>query len=242
MDHVEAGVITDASAAPPADQFGGVTGDIYRTILDAIPAAVYATDARGYVTYFNRAAAELAGREPEIGHDQWCVTWQLFTPDGSPLPHDRCPMAQALREKRPIFGAEAIALRPDGPRVPFMPFPTPLFSEAGELIGGVNMLVDISDRKGAEAARAQLASIVELSDDAIVSKNLDGTVVSWNKGAERLFGYSSDEMIGQSIIVLIPEDRRAEEPDILSRIAAASGSSTTRPFAAARTAPRWRSR
>ena len=122
-----------------------------RQILEALPAAVYTTDAHGKITYFNRAAVELAGREPIIGKDEWCVTIQLFTPDGQPLPHDECPMAMALKEKRPVRGVEAMAQRPDGTMFPFLPFPTPMFNEHGELVGAVNMLVDISDRKLAES-------------------------------------------------------------------------------------------
>jgi len=92
-----------------------------RQVLDALPAAVYTTDANGTITYYNRAAAELAGREPEIGKDEWCVTFRIFTPDGKLLPHDQCPMAVALKEQRPIRGVEAMAQRPDGTLFPFLP-------------------------------------------------------------------------------------------------------------------------
>ena len=61
----------------------------------AIPAAIYTTDGEGRITYFNQAVVELAGRTPKIGSDAWCVTWKLFSPDGTPLPHDLCPMAFA---------------------------------------------------------------------------------------------------------------------------------------------------
>ena len=124
--------------------------DEMRQILEALPAAVYTTDAHGKITYFNRAAVEQAGREPAIGQDEWCVTFRLFTADGQPLPHHECPMAIALKEKRPVRGVEAMAQRPDGSMFPFLPFPTPMFDEDGELVGAVNMLVDISDRKTAE--------------------------------------------------------------------------------------------
>jgi PAS domain S-box-containing protein len=194
----------------------------YRQVLDALPGAIYATDAHGVVTFFNREAAALAGREPEIGKDKWCVTWRLYQPDGTPLPHDQCPMALALKEKRPVRGVMAIAERPDGTRVPFAPYPTPIFDQSGELVGGVNMLVDLSEQLQAagraERASAQLASIVESSDDAIVSKDLNGIVTSWNKGAERLFGYRADEMIGKSITLLFPPGHEDEEPRILGRI------------------------
>ena len=65
-------------------------------LLAAIPAAIYTTDANGKITYFNEAAVDLAGRTPSLGSDEWCVTWKLYNPDGSPLPHDQCPMAMAL--------------------------------------------------------------------------------------------------------------------------------------------------
>jgi PAS domain S-box-containing protein len=121
-----------------------------RQVLDALPAAVYTTDAAGKITYFNRAAAEFAGREPEVGKDEWCVTFRLFSPDGKPLPHAECPMAVALKEERPVRGVEALAQRPDGTFFPFLPFPTPIRNEQGEMVGAVNMLVDISERKQAE--------------------------------------------------------------------------------------------
>ena len=119
-------------------------------LMEALPAAVYTTDKNGKITYFNRAAVEFSGKEPVIGEDEWCVTFRLFTADGQPLPHNECPMAIALREKRPVRGVEAIAQRPNGTMVPFLPFPTPMLDEDGELLGAVNMLVDISDRKSAE--------------------------------------------------------------------------------------------
>ncbi|WP_245509818.1 sensor histidine kinase [Rhizobium leguminosarum] len=122
-----------------------------RQILEALPAAVYTTDAQGKITYFNRAAAELAGRNPIIGEDEWCVTYRLFTSDGQPLPHHDCPMAIALKENRPVRGVEAMAQRPDGSMFPFLPFPTPIRNGDGDLVGAVNMLVDISERKLAES-------------------------------------------------------------------------------------------
>ena len=118
-----------------------------REIIEAIPAAVYTTDAEGRITFFNHAAVEFSGRVPELGTDSWCVTWKLHNMDGTPLPHDQCPMAVALKEKRPVLGCEAVAERPDGERRTFTPYPTPLFDEQGRLMGAVNMLVDITDRK-----------------------------------------------------------------------------------------------
>ncbi|MDR3465988.1 MAG: PAS domain S-box protein [Xanthobacteraceae bacterium] len=189
-----------------------------REVLNALPSAVYTTDADGHITFFNQAAVELSGHTPELGTDRWCVSWKLYRPDGAPLPHDECPMAVALREKRPVRGQEAVAERPNGTRVPFIPYPTPLFDRDGNLTGAVNMLVEIADRKQAEESAGRLAAIVEFSDDAIVSKNTSGIIQTWNAGAERLFGYAAHEVIGKPINVLIPPDRQDEEPGILRRI------------------------
>ncbi|CAN7687851.1 PAS domain S-box protein [Bradyrhizobium sp. LjRoot220] len=121
----------------------------FRDLLQALPAAIYTTDAEGRITFFNQACIEFAGRTPEIG-DMWCVTWKLFWPDGTPLRHEDCPMAIALKENRPVRDVEAIAERPDGSRICFMPYPTPLRDDEGRLLGAVNMLVDITTRKQAE--------------------------------------------------------------------------------------------
>ena len=192
--------------------------DRVHQLLEALPIALYTTDQNGIITYYNRAAAEFAGREPIIGQEKWCVTFRLLTTDGDELPHDQCPMAIALRENRAVRNVEAIALRPDGTRVPFMPFPTPLQDAEGRLIGAVNMLVDLSERKRAEETSGHLSAIVESSFDAIVSKNLNGFIRSWNRGAERLFGYDAEEIIGKHITTLIPPDHQAEEDYILSQI------------------------
>ena len=188
------------------------------SLLQALPAAIYVTDAAGRITFYNEAAAKLWGCRPKIGESEFCGSWKLYWPDGRPMPHQECPMALALKERREIRGMEAMVERPDGTLVHFAPYPTPLFDSAGVLIGAVNMLVDISDRKHADIDAQRLASIVESSDDAIVSKDLNGILTSWNHGAARLFGYDAEEVIGKSVTILIPPDRIDEEPEILGRI------------------------
>jgi PAS domain S-box-containing protein len=128
----------------------------YIGLLDVLPAAIYTTDAEGRLTFFNQAAADLSGRRPALGTDEWCVTWRLFSADGTPLPHEECPMAVALKTGEPVRGTEKIAERPDGTRVPILPFPTPLHDGSGRMTGAVNMLVDISDRKRAEEQKTLL--------------------------------------------------------------------------------------
>jgi PAS domain-containing protein len=115
----------------------------YANILAALPFAVYATDAAGRITFYNEAAVALWGRRPVLGRDRWCGSWRIYAVDGSLLPHDRCPMAVAIREDRQVRGVTALAERPDGTRVHFMPFPTPLHDGNNRLVGAVNVLIDL---------------------------------------------------------------------------------------------------
>jgi two-component system CheB/CheR fusion protein len=209
--------IEDVTERREADSIVRTSEQRLRDLVGSLPGAVYTTDAEGRITSYNPAAAELWGRSPDLG-TAWCGSWRLYRPDGRVLPHDQCPMALALREKRLIRAAEAVAERPDGVRVPFLAYPTPLRDASGKVTGAVNMLVDISERKQAEAVAQRLAAIVASSDDAIISKSLEGVVKSWNIGAERLFGYEADEIVGQSIMTLVPPDRHDEERDILERV------------------------
>jgi PAS domain S-box-containing protein len=190
----------------------------YRELVQALPAAVYTCDERGRITLYNQAAADLWGREPEVGKDLWCGSWKIYRPDGAPLPLDECPMAVALREGHAIHGEEIVVERPDGTRGHVLLHHEPMRNATGTVVGAVNMLTDITDRKQAEHAVAHLAAIVTSSGDAVISKDLRGIVSSWNGAAERLFGYTAEEMIGKPVSLLIPPDRDNEEPDILKRI------------------------
>jgi hypothetical protein len=139
-------------------------------VLDQLAAPIYSTDPDGTLTYFNKACITLAGRTPRVGADKWCVTWKIYKTDGKYLPHDACPMAVAIRERRSIRGAEAIAERPDGTRINFVPYPTPLFDEDGNLAGAVNLLLDVTAQRRPEASRATArvrASRDELRIEAI---------------------------------------------------------------------------
>ena len=122
----------------------------FRELLGALPAAVYTTDPEGRITFYNEAAVELWGCRPDGRDIRYCGSAKLFWPDGRPMAHDECPMAVATREDRPLRHAEALAERPDGTRVPFLAYPTPLHDGDGKLVAMVNMLVDITPRKQAE--------------------------------------------------------------------------------------------
>jgi PAS domain S-box-containing protein len=155
-------------------------GSDYRPVLDELPVPIYATDAAGSVTYWNRACLEFAGREPLLGQDRWCITWKIYTTTGEFLPHDNCPMAHAIREQRTIRDAVAIAMRPDGSRRAFRPYPTPLFNDDGSLKGAVNMLIDITDEQSsrlhdqADRCRRLAGAIYNRETSKILDDMADG--------------------------------------------------------------------
>nr|WP_295374588.1 PAS domain-containing protein [uncultured Sphingosinicella sp.] len=158
-------------------------------VLDHLPAPIYVTDAEGRVTYFNQACIGFAGRMPSLGEDRWCVTWKLYTQEGAFLPHDQCPMAVAIREKRDIRGAEAIAERPDGSRVTFRPYPTPILNDAGDLVGAVNLLVDVTDLKQVEHLRSQAMRCLRLAasiGDRQTAQTLKHMAAEYEEQAGRL--------------------------------------------------------
>jgi two-component system cell cycle sensor histidine kinase PleC len=184
-------------------------------LLQAMPIAVYTTDEAGRITFYNEAAAQLWGHRPKLGEDRWCGSWRLYWPDGTPLPHDECPMAMALKENRPIRNAEAVAERPDGTRIPFVPYPTPLRDAEGRLTGAINMLVDITERKQSELAlRRQEHELHEAQRIARMGHwrlDIGSGGLEWSAGIHLLMGTSQaghvphlKDFIGR----VHPDDRR----------------------------------
>lgn len=165
-----------------------LSGDSWMTVLDELPVPAYVTDREGSVTYWNQACVEFAGREPELGHDRWCVTWKLYTTGGDPLPHDACPMAVAIKEQRAIRDAVAIAERPDGSRRAFTPYPTPLFDEDGTLKGAVNLLIDVTAEQHSvlEAQAERCRRLARSITDVRASRVLDGMAIGYETSAASL--------------------------------------------------------
>jgi len=191
-----------------------------RQLTSLMPAAVYSCDQEGRITFFNRRAAELWGREPKLNdrQERYCGSLRLLRPDGSQIPHNQGAMAIAVKTGQPARNEEAIIERSDGSRIILRVNIDPLHDMNGRLCGAINVFEDVTDLRRAEQASRQLAAIVESSDDAIISKDLNGIIASWNHGAERLFGYTAKEAIGRPIGFLIPPERHDEEPAILERI------------------------
>jgi two-component system CheB/CheR fusion protein len=186
----------------------------YHHMVQSLPAALYTCDAEGYVTLYNDAAVALWDREPEIDKDLRCGSWRIYRPDGTALPIDEYPMALAINEGRAVRD-EIVIERPDGSRVNVVAHATPTRNASGAVTGAINLLMDNSPQKQSEEAQAHLAAIVESTDDAIISKDLDGTIRTWNRGAEKIFGYRAEETIGKPITLIVPQDRQDEEKQIL---------------------------
>jgi len=169
-------------------------------LFDAVPLAVYTTDAEGRITYYNQAAADFWGRRPELFHQKWCGSLKLFHPGGIPLPHEDCPMAVSLKYGMPLRGSEAIAERPDGTRVPFAALPTPLRDGEGRVTGAINVLIDISERKRSEERQRALLSVLNhrvkntlATVQALASQTIRGRGIKRDvraKFVERLFALS----------------------------------------------------
>jgi PAS domain S-box-containing protein len=192
----------------------------FHRLLEALPVAAYTCDSQGLITFFNQHAVRLWGREPKINdpNDRFCGSFKLISIDGSPVAHEQCWMARALETGQRYDGEQIVVERADGSRVTVLAHVNPIRDECGAVVGAVNVLIDISDREESQAAQRLLAAIVESSDDAIVAKTLDGRILSWNAGAERLFGHRADEAVGCPITIIIPPDRRDEETSILERL------------------------
>jgi PAS domain S-box-containing protein len=189
-------------------------------LFEQLPFAIYVCDRDGLVLRYNRRAAELWGRSPKNGHpeERFCGSYRMFRPDGSLLPHHQCPMADVLRTGVSVRQQEVHIERPNGSHGIALVDIEPIKDSDGNILGAVNCFQDITERKGSEEAALRLAAIIESSDDAIVSKDLNGNITSWNAGAERIFGYMAEEIIGKPITVLIPPDYQKEEEAIIARI------------------------
>jgi PAS domain S-box-containing protein len=188
-------------------------------LFEQLPFAVYVCDRDGLIRRDNRRAAELWGRSPKLGDpgERFCGSYRMFRPDGSLLLHHQCPMADVLRTGVSVREQEVHIERPNDSRGIAL-VNIEAVKDGGNIVGAVNCFQDVTERKLAEDAALRLAAIVDSSDDAIVGKDLDGIITSWNSGAERIFGYAAEEIIGRPITVLIPPDYQKEEEAIIERI------------------------
>jgi PAS domain S-box-containing protein len=189
-------------------------------ILSLMPMAVYTCDEEGRITFFNQRAAALWGREPKLNgdEDKYSGPVRILSADGSPIPLSADAMALAVKTGDSVRNEEAIVERSDGGRIIVRVNIDPLYDLDGRRCGAINAFEDVTDLKKAEQASRHLAALVESSDDAIITKDLNGIITSWNQAAERLFGYAAGDIIGKPVTILIPPEHDNEERDILERI------------------------
>lgn len=190
----------------------------YRRLIENSPVAMYACNRDGYITQFNKAAVQLFGRELHPGTDRWTPAWKMAGETGEYIAPEDSPMAIALKTGKIPEEREITLQNADGTLHVILDHPQLFFNDEGKISGGLNAVINITERKLSEKNAASLAAIIHSTDDAIISKNLDGIITSWNPAAEKLFGYKEAEVIGTPVTRLFPANRMDEEPHILERI------------------------
>jgi PAS domain S-box-containing protein len=188
----------------------------FRRLLDTLPVSAYTCDADGLITYHNQQAVRLWGREPKLHHpaDRFCGSFRLYASDGSPLRHDECWMARALQEGETYEAQEILIERPDGSRVAALAHASPIRDAGGELIGAVNILVDISERKrtqdALEESEQRFVRFMQRLPGLAWIKDLQGRYLFVNDAAECAFRKPRAELLGRTDEEIFPPDTAAQ--------------------------------
>lgn len=191
---------------------------IWQTTLASIGDGVIATDPTGRVSFLNPVAEHLTGWKSDEARGQLLADVFRIVNETTREPVEN-PALRALQTGTIVgLANHTLLIARDGTERPIDDSASPIRDVEGAVAGAVLVFRDITERKKAEVAQARLAAIVASSDDAIVGKDLDGTIRSWNRGAERIFGYTAAEAVGNSITLVIPPDRLDEEREILARL------------------------
>ena len=193
--------------------------EFLHALVENVTDAIVSCDAQGVITLFNRATRELHGLPGEaIPAERWAEHFDLYLPDGkTPMTKEEIPLFRALHEGS-VHDAPMVIAPKGGPARRVLSRGQAFFDAGGVKMGAVVAMQDVTERAEAELAANRLSAIVESSQDAIIGKTLESTITSWNSGAEKIFGYTAAEMVGTSIVRLIPTDRLGEEDYILGRI------------------------
>ena len=182
-------------------------------IVESSADAIITKDLDGIITSWNNAAERLFG---------YSAGEAVGQPVTILIPVERLDeepdILARIRRGESVKHYETERVTKDGRFIDISLTVSPIHGEDGAVIGASKIARDVTERRRAEAELTKLASIVESSGDAIISKDLNGVITSWNKGAEAVFGYTAEEAVGNSVTMLIPDDRVDEEPSILGRI------------------------
>ena len=184
-------------------------------VVDSSDDAIVSKNLDGTILSWNRGAERIFGYTADEAVGQ---SIRMIIPDDRHFEED--DVLARIRAGGAVTQHETIRKRKDGTLIPISLTVSPIYDDAGTVVGASKVARDISDRRSGEIAMRRLAAVVESSDDAIVTKNLDGVITSWNRAPERMFGYTAAEAVGRSIRMIIPADRQHEEDTVLSRIRA----------------------
>ncbi len=184
-------------------------------VVESSDDAIVSKDLDGIITSWNRAAERMFGytAAEAVGR-----SIRMIIPADRQTEEDT--VLSRIRAGKSVAHFETVRQRKDGSLLPISLTVSPIRDAAGTVVGASKIARDISDRKRADSAASRLAAVVESSDDAIVTKSLDGIIASWNPAAERMFGYTAAEAIGRSIRILVPQDLQNEEDTVLAKIRA----------------------
>jgi diguanylate cyclase (GGDEF)-like protein/PAS domain S-box-containing protein len=192
-----------------------------RAVLDALPVGVYIADRQGVIVESNAAGRKIWDWDRDdapLGPERYGVFRARWSATGEPIGEDEWAMARALRHGETCRDEEIDIETFAGVRKTILNYALPFFDDDNQALGAVAVNVDITDRKQAELDRSRLAAVLDSSQEAILGKDLQGRITSWNTGAERLYGYRAEEVIGESVEIIIPPERRGEGIAILQRL------------------------
>ncbi|MCF0054300.1 PAS domain S-box protein [Dyadobacter sp. CY356] len=206
------GTMMDISQQKQAEKIIEESEKRYKDLIETLPVAVYTVDAEGLVNLYNKAAVKLWEREPELGKDLWCGSYEMYTLEGDFLPHAECPMVPALREKRALT-AEAYVKRPDGTLRHVIANPQPIFDSAGNVTGALNVVIDITDRKEAEFAlktsEGKFRTLADSMPQFIWTADIDGNLSYFNRSVFDYSGLNFEQIEKSGWLQMVhPDDRK----------------------------------
>ncbi|MBE9464675.1 PAS domain S-box protein [Dyadobacter subterraneus] len=209
--HRMLGTMMDISKQKEAEKIIEESEKRYKDLIETLPVAVYTVDADGLVNLYNKAAVKLWGREPELGKDLWCGSYEMYTLDGEFLPHAECPMGPALREKRSLT-AEAYVKRPDGTLRHVIANPQPIFDSAGNVTGALNVVIDITDRKEVEFAlktsEGKFRTLADSMPQFIWTADIEGNLNYFNRAVFDYSGLKFEQIQKDGWLQMVhPDDR-----------------------------------
>ncbi len=190
-----------------------------RLLLDSTAEAIYGINLEGHCTFCNPACVRLLGYDDPsdlLGKQMHALSHRT-RPECTPRSVEECPICAAARAGRGIHLDEQLLWKKDGSSFPAECWSHPMLQD-GKSIGSVVTFLDITERKQIEDNLRRVASVVESSQDAIISQTLDGIILTWNLGAEQIYGYSRSEVLGKSLAIIVPPDRQNEFQGILKKI------------------------